>query len=90
MRWFLSVDYADVPEAQRVIGQRSYRSIAVDGQEIEFSGGFTDLDTRSYEGILAGQGFGLEENRTTMQTVSAIRSAPLAPLASDYHPFLKK
>jgi len=90
VRWFLSVDYADVPDTQKASGQRTFRSITVDGQEIEFSGGFTDLHTRSYEGILAGQGFGLEENRTAIQTVSAIRNAPLAPLTEDYHPFLKK
>jgi UDP-N-acetyl-2-amino-2-deoxyglucuronate dehydrogenase len=90
VRWFLSVDYADVPEAQKASGQRTYRSITVDGQEIEFSGGFTDLHTRSYEEILAGRGFGLEENRVAIETVSTIRNASLAPLAGDYHPFLKK
>jgi len=90
VRWFLSVDYGDVPAAQKAIGQRTFRSITVDGQEIEFSGGFTDLHTRSYEGILAGQGFGLEENRTAIETVSAIRNASPAPLKGVYHPFLKK
>ncbi|CAM3877127.1 Gfo/Idh/MocA family oxidoreductase [Castellaniella denitrificans] len=90
VRWFLSVDYADVPEAQKKVGQRTYRSITVDGREIEFSGGFTDLHTRSYEEILAGRGFGLEENRVAIETVSTIRNAPLAPLTGDYHPFLKK
>ncbi|MGB6115579.1 MAG: oxidoreductase, partial [Comamonas sp.] len=53
-------------------------------------GGFTDLHTRSYEEILAGRGFGLEENRVAIETVSTIRNATLAPLAGDYHPFLKK
>ncbi len=89
VRWFLSVDYAYVPEAQKATGQRTYRSITVDGQEIEFSGGFTDLHTRSYQEILAGRGFGLEENRVAIETVSAIRSATPAPLKGDYHPFLK-
>ena len=55
MRWFLSVDAADLPEAQRDGGQRTFRSITVDGEEIEFSGGFADLHTRSYEQILAGR-----------------------------------
>ena len=90
VRWFLSVDYADVPEAQKEIGQRTYRSITVDGEEIEFSGGFTDLHTRSYEEILAGRGFGLEENRVAIETVSTIRNAAVAPLTGDYHPFLKR
>jgi UDP-N-acetyl-2-amino-2-deoxyglucuronate dehydrogenase len=89
VRWFLSVDLEDVPDAQRDTGQRTYRSITVDGEEIEFSGGFTDLHTRSYEEILAGRGFGLEENRTAISTVAAIRNAVPAPLTGDYHPFLK-
>ena len=59
--------------ATRGSGQRTFRSITVDGEEIEFSGGFTDLHTRSYEQILAGQGFGLEENRCAIETVAAIR-----------------
>lgn len=90
VRWFLSVDFEDVPEAQRSAGQRTFRSITVDGDEIEFSGGFTDLHTRSYEEILAGRGFGLEENRTAIATVAEIRNAAIAPLVGDYHPFLKK
>lgn len=90
VRWFLSVDVEDVPAKQREAGQRTYRSITVDGEEIEFSGGFTDLHTRSYEEILAGRGFGLEENRTAIATVAAIRNANVAPLTGDYHPFLKK
>ena len=90
VRWYLSVDYKDVPQAQKDIGQRTYRSITVDGQEIEFSGGFTDLHTRTYEEILKGNGFGLEENRTAIETVSAIRNATLAPLVGEYHPFLKR
>ncbi|TFL14856.1 Gfo/Idh/MocA family oxidoreductase [Pusillimonas caeni] len=90
VRWFLSVDVEDVPHAQRAAGQRTFRSITVDGDEIEFSGGFTDLHNRSYEEILAGRGFGLEENRTAISTVAAIRSASIAPLTGDYHPFLTK
>jgi UDP-N-acetyl-2-amino-2-deoxyglucuronate dehydrogenase len=90
VRWYLSVDIADIPNAMRNVGQRTYRSITVDGEEIEFSGGFTDLHIRSYEEILAGHGFGLEENRTAIATVSAIRDATLTSLTGDYHPFLKK
>lgn len=90
VRWFLSVDVEDVPDTQRFTGQRTYRSITVDGEEIEFSGGFTDLHNRSYEEILAGRGFGLEENRTAISTVAAIRTADIAPLTGEYHPFLKK
>ncbi|WP_338617706.1 Gfo/Idh/MocA family oxidoreductase [Pigmentiphaga sp. CHJ604] len=88
VQWFLSVDAEDVPKSLHAKGQRTYRSITVGGEEIEFSGGFTDLHIRSYEEILAGRGFGLEENRTAIETVAAIRT--LAPLGKtgDYHPFL--
>jgi len=89
VRWFLSVDIADLPAAQRLAGQRTYRSITVDGAEIEFSGGFADLHTRSYERILAGQGYGLGENRTAITAVATIRSAKPIGLKGDYHPFLK-
>lgn len=90
VRWFLSVDIEDVPKAQRDEGQRTYRSITVDGDEIEFSGGFTDLHTRSYEEILAGRGFGLEDNRCAIETVSTIRTSTPAGKQGDYHPFLEK
>lgn len=88
VRWFLSVSYGHVPRSAKEKGQRTYRSIKVDGREIEFSGGFTDLHTRSYEEVLAGQGFGLEENRVAIETVSHIRNAIPAGLSGDYHPFL--
>ncbi|RII83389.1 Gfo/Idh/MocA family protein [Neopusillimonas maritima] len=90
VRWFLSINIEDVPAAQRDKGQRTFRSITVDGEEIEFSGGFTDLHTRSYEEILAGRGYGLEDNRTAIETVASIRHAAIAPLSGDFHPFLKK
>lgn len=89
VRWFLSVDVAHVPEKLRAEGQRTYRSITVDGDELEFSGGFTDLHTRSYEQILAGDGFGLEDARPSIQLVHDIRVSPLSdglerhPLAVD-------
>lgn len=88
VRWFLSVDFEDVPASQREAGQRTYRSITVDGDEIEFSGGFTDLHNRSYDEILAGRGFGLEENRVAIQTVASIRNAIPLGLTGDFHPFL--
>jgi UDP-N-acetyl-2-amino-2-deoxyglucuronate dehydrogenase len=88
-RWFLSVDIEDVPTAQRAAGQRTYRSITVDGEEIEFSGGFTDLHTRSYQEILAGRGYGLEENRCAITTVATIRAARLVGTQGEYHPFLR-
>ena len=87
VRWFLSLDINDVPRAHRERGQRTFRSIKVDGTEIEFSGGFADLHTRSYEEILAGRGFGLEENRVAIETVACIRSAKISlPGPNEAHP----
>lgn len=88
VRWFLSVDVNDVPDGLRAAGKRTFRAITVDSEDFEFSEGFTDLHTRSYEEILAGRGFGLEENRVAIETVSAIRTAPIAPRQGDFHPFL--
>lgn len=89
VRWFLSIDVNDVPKAQLDAGQRTYRSITVGGEEIEFSDGFTDLHTRSYQEILAGRGFGLEENRVAIETVSRIRQQHPVGLTGNFHPFLK-
>lgn len=89
VRWFLSLDVNDVPAAERDRGQRTYRSITVNGDEIEFSGGFTDLHTRSYEEILAGRGFGLEENRSAINAVAAIRTLPITPRIGDIHPAVR-
>lgn len=89
-RWFLSLDVMDVPEAVRENGQRTYRSITLDSEEIEFSGGFTDLHTRSYEEILAGRGFGVEENRVAVETVSAIRDAKPDLSAGSIHPLMRR
>ena len=90
VRWFLSVDYQNVPDDIKAKGQRIYRSITVDGKEIEFSGGFTDLHTLSYQEILKGNGFGLDAVRPTIQTVYNIRNATPIGLKGDYHPLLKK
>jgi UDP-N-acetyl-2-amino-2-deoxyglucuronate dehydrogenase len=88
VRWFLSVDAENLTDDAIAAGQSTYRSITIDGEEIEFSGGFTDLHTRSYEEILKGNGFGLEENRVAIETVSDIRKkAPLGKVGH-YHPFL--
>ncbi|MEZ4840450.1 MAG: Gfo/Idh/MocA family oxidoreductase [Flavobacteriaceae bacterium] len=89
VRWFLSIDYNTIPEDVKEKGQRTYRSITVDGREIEFSGGFTELHTRSYESILEGQGFGLEEAKQSIEIVHNIREAQPVPLQGDYHPFIR-
>jgi UDP-N-acetyl-2-amino-2-deoxyglucuronate dehydrogenase len=90
VRWFLSVIYDYIPDEIKKTGQRTYRSITVDGEEIEFSGGFTDLHTRSYEEILKGNGFGLNEARKSIEIVSTIRNLEAVGLKGEYHPFCKK
>ena len=90
VRWFLSVDYDDLPKDIKQKGQRTYRSITVENEEIEFSGGFTDLHTQTYQQILEGKGFGLEETKKSIETVFQIRNAAPVGLKGDYHPILKK
>ncbi|ALO15265.1 UDP-N-acetyl-2-amino-2-deoxy-D-glucuronate oxidase [Salinivirga cyanobacteriivorans] len=90
VRWFLSVDYENVPAEIKEKGQRTYRSITVNGEEIEFSGGFTDLHTKSYEEILNGNGYGPADARTSIEIVHDIRNAKISSLTGDFHPFLKK
>jgi len=86
VRWFLSIDEANLPEAARTKGMRTHRSITIEEEEFEFSGGFTDLHTRSYEAILDGRGYGLEDNRVAIETVSAIRTQAPNPRAGELHP----
>ena len=64
----------------------TFRSITVDGQEIEFSEGFTDLHTRVYEQVLAGDGFGIDDARPSIELTSAIREAAIQPPGPDAHP----
>ena len=89
IRWFLSVDYNDIPETVKKAGRRTYRSMVVDGEEMEFSEGFNELHTSSYRGILVGNGFGLEESRQSVEIAYLIRNAKPVGLQGDYHPILK-
>jgi len=90
VRWFLSINSATLPEETLAKGQRTYRSITVGGEEIEFSGGFTDLHTTSYQHILSGGGFGLEQTRPSIELVHSIREADPVGIKGDFHPFVKK
>ncbi|MCK9472259.1 Gfo/Idh/MocA family oxidoreductase [Sulfurimonas sp.] len=90
VRWFLSVNYEHIPEELKARGQRTYRSITINGEEIEFSEGFTDLHTKSYEDILSGGGFGLKEARSSIEMVSSIRKLTPLGLQGQYHPFCTK
>ena len=89
IRWFLSLDYADIPEAVKKTGQRTFRSITVEGEKIEFSEGFTDLHTLTYKEILAGRGFGLKEATQSVNIAYNIRNSNPVGLQGDYHPILK-
>ena len=89
VRWFLSLDKADLPEPAREKGQSTFRSILIDGREVEFSGGFTDLHTMVYRDVLAGKGYGLEDARPSIELVHKIRSAKPTGVKGYYaHPLL--
>ena len=90
VRWFLSLDYDDIPEEQKLQGQRTFRSLKMDGKEIEFSDGFTDLHTTTYVEILKGNGYGLADAKNSIETVYTIRNSKPAGLKGDYHPFVRK
>jgi UDP-N-acetyl-2-amino-2-deoxyglucuronate dehydrogenase len=87
VRWFLSINADTVPAELKAQGKRTYRSMNIEGREIEFSDGFADLHTRSYEEILKGNGFGLMEAMPSIQIVHDIRHQNPIGLKGDYHPF---
>jgi len=89
VRWFLSVDKRDIPEASRN-GKSTYRSISIEGEELEFSDGFADLHTRSYEEILAGRGFGLDDVRASIGIVSDFRTRTIERRAGEQHAFVAR
>lgn len=88
VRWFLSLDRNDLPAKPDPSKPMTYRSITVDGDEIEFSGGFSDLHTDSYKQILDGYGFAPEVVKPSIEIVSDIRNAQPIGLKGDYHPLL--
>lgn len=90
VRWFLSINYDVLPEKIKLKGQRTYRSITIEGEELEFSEGFTDLHTKVYEGVIDGNGNGLEDARQAIEIVHNIRNAEPIGLKGEYHPFAKK
>lgn len=89
VRWVLSINRDHLPK-QTPKGQTTYRSITVDGEEIEFSAGFTELHNDSYKEVLKGNGFGLEELRPSIELVSNIRTASIELSVGEQHPDLKK
>ena len=91
VRWFLSVDSEYLPDEIKAKGQTTYRSIQIAGDELEFTGGFTDLHTESYRNILAGNGFGLDQAKPSIEMVHFIRNAEVVTTMKDCeHPFMSK
>lgn len=91
VRWFLSTNYRYLPEEAKRAGKTTYRSISIDGEEIEFSTGFTDLHVSTYRDILDGRGFGLDDAEPCINLVDAIRRAePLGYVKDDCHPIVRE
>ena len=88
--WFLSLDNNDLPKSATDNNLSTFRSITIDEEEIEFSGGFTDLHTLSYKNILEGNGFGIEDARSSIEIAHTIRNQELSSDRFDLHPFVKK
>jgi UDP-N-acetyl-2-amino-2-deoxyglucuronate dehydrogenase len=87
VRWYLSINADTLPEEVKAKGGKTYRSLTIEGEEFEFSDGFTELHTLSYTDILSGGGFTLEESRTAIELVYNIRNMNPIGLHGDYHPF---
>jgi UDP-N-acetyl-2-amino-2-deoxyglucuronate dehydrogenase len=89
VRWFLSINYNSLPQQVKEKGMRTYRSITIDGEEIEFSTGFTDLHTVIYRNILNNQGYRIEDTRQAINIVHQIRNTKPVGIKGDYHPLVK-
>lgn len=90
VRWFLSINADTLPEQVKSQGKTTYRSLTLEGEEIEFSDGFTDLHTKSYQDIVSGGGFRISEAFNAIRIVHQIRNTKPVGLVGDYHPFCKK
>ncbi len=94
VRWYLSIDRSDLTkvntqhQTSNTKQQTTYRSITVNNEEIEFSGGFTDLHTVSYQNILEGKGYGLADARPSVYIVHSIRNKKPIGKTGEYHPFV--
>ena len=87
VRYFLSISYDTIPDEIKATGKRTYRLLTMEGQEVEFSDGFTELHTDSYRKILDGSGFGLDDAKSCIEIVHDIRHASPIGLKGDYHPY---
>jgi UDP-N-acetyl-2-amino-2-deoxyglucuronate dehydrogenase len=90
VKWFLSLDRNDLPKKAVEDNKLTFRSIAIDGEEIHFSEGFTDLHTKVYERTLAGNGFGIKEARPSIKLVHNIRTSLVVPKQENMHSNIKK
>jgi len=90
VRWFLSIKRDDLPEEPEPGKPVAYRSMTINDEEIDFSCGLTDLHTKSYQEILNGRGFALQDTKPSVEIVSTIRRAKTIGLKGDYHPLLKR
>ncbi|MBW7989676.1 MAG: Gfo/Idh/MocA family oxidoreductase [Planctomycetes bacterium] len=90
VRWFLSIKRDDLPQEPEPGKPAAYRSMTINDEEINFSCGLTDLHTKSYQEILNGRGFALQETKPSVEIVSTIRRAKTIGLKGDYHPLLKR
>lgn len=89
VRWFLSINYDTIAAELKAKGARTYRSIMIEGEEFEFSGGFTELHTKSYQHVLDGHGFRIGEARKAIEIVHDIRHKTPVGLKGDYHPLAR-
>ncbi len=87
--WFLSIDPGDLPFEPEPGMPATFRSVTVDDEEVEFSGGFTDLHTLVYQETLAGRGFGIDDARPSVELAHSIRTAAPAPGHGPRHHFLE-
>ena len=90
VRWFLSIDASTLPDDVSKAGLSSYRSLSIQGEEVNFSEGFESLHVKSYEKITDGKGFGINEASPAIEIVHNIRNSTPIGVKGDYHPFAKK
>jgi UDP-N-acetyl-2-amino-2-deoxyglucuronate dehydrogenase len=88
--WYLSTSLDDVPEADRALGKRAYRSLAIEGEEIDLSDNFQSLHTRIYEEVLAGRGVALEEVRPSVELIYSLAHQKLSPESGILHPLFRE
>ena len=89
VRWFLSINGDTLPEPIRTRELKTFRSVQLDGEQFEFSDGFHDLHTQSYQHILHNNGFGIADAQASIEMIQRIRQAKMHPMLEDYHPMAK-